>query len=233
MGTTMQLHTLTIIATVLSTLGMSGCSTDTAPVVAIPSETHASKPPEPYTDADHDRIYQQGCDLISPYMQIVGKEARPAGTREARQSLMQGISLLEQVVHMNPDNWSAYWVIGKAYQALQDSKKACDAFGRSFALQKNHADVAREYMLESLNVGRTAQAVDAAEHGARIRPNDAGLLANLALAYLLDGKIEDALRSIEKSIELAPDDEISKNLRTIVRDVQDGKRTQPQSIHDL
>lgn len=127
----------------------------------------------------------------------------------------------------------AYWVMGKAYQALNQSENACDAFGRSFAIQKDNPDVAREYMFECLNLGRTAEAIDAARHGVELSPNDAGLVANLALAYLVGGQIDEAVTAIDKSLKIAPDDKITQDLRTIILEVRDGKRPQPKSLREL
>jgi Flp pilus assembly protein TadD len=182
---------------------------------------------------DQNRIYTEACDIIKPYMKLHGVQSRPADTAEARQQLRRAISLLQQVVEIRPDNWAAYWIMGKGYQALDDSDNACDAFGKSFALQKENPDVAREYMLECLNLGRGAEGVQAAEHAMSLKPEDAGLAANLALAYLIAGRNDDALRLVNQSLRAAPDDTITQGLKTVIVEVQDKKRPQPRTTRDL
>jgi len=204
-------------------LGACGCSAE---------RTEKSETKSPSAE-DHDRIYTQACGLIKPYMQLHGVQSRPANTDKARQELKRGISLLQEVVTINPGNWSAYWVMGKGYQAIGDSASACDAFGNSFAIQRNNPDVAREYMYECLNLGRAAEGVQAAEHALELRPDDAGLLANLALASLIAGKNDDALQFVNKSLQVAPDDTITQNLKKIIVDVRDKKRPQPKTTRDL
>lgn len=210
---------------VLSIFGFGGCSTD--------DSAQSQQRPEVFTADDHDRIYEEGCKFISPYMQLHGVDAKPADADKAREELSRGVFLLQKVVEFNSDNWAAYWVMGKGFQALKQSENACDAFGKSFAIQKDNPDIAREYMLECMNLGRASEAIDAAKHGVSLNPNDAGLIANLAIAYLVGGRIDDSITTIEKSLKLAPDDKISQNVKTIILEVRDGKRPQPKSARDL
>ena len=213
------------LVSLLSIIGLGGCFTDDA--------GESQTQPELVTPDSHNRIYQQGCDLISPYMQLHGVDAPSPNTEKARDEITRGIEELRRVVKFNPENSSAYWVMGKGYQALGESEKACDAFGKSFAIQKDNPDIAREYMFECLNLGRASAAIDAAEHGVSLDPDDAGLIANLAIAYLVGGRIEDAIATADKSLELAPDDEITQHVKTIIVEVRDGQRPQPKSTREL
>jgi Flp pilus assembly protein TadD len=182
---------------------------------------------------DQNRIYTEACGLIKPYMILHNVRSRPTDTDEARQELRRGVSLLRQVVEAKPDNWAAYWIMGKGYQALGDSENACDAFGKSFAVQRQNPDVAREYMFECLNLGRGAKGVDVAEYAMGLKPGDAGLAANLALAYLIADRNDDALRLVNQSLGIAPDDRITQNLKTRIIEIRDGKRPQPRTMRDL
>src|SRR3954468_12919354 len=107
-------------------------------------------PKRNYTAADHDQLYQQGTDLIKPYMTLHGAPSKPVRTSASRTDLNRGIQLLSEVIKINPGNWPAYWTTGKAYQALDEHELACEAFGHAFDLQNENPDVAREYMLECL-----------------------------------------------------------------------------------
>lgn len=182
---------------------------------------------------EHKRLYQEGSGLIAPYMQLVDRDSPPAASQTARGELERGIDLLNQAVAIYPANWAACWVIGKAYQALGDSENACEAFGKSFGLQKGNPDVAREYMFECLNLSRADKAIAAARHAVSLKPDDAGLLANLALALLIGGKLDEAADSITRAMAIAPHDEISQNLKVRIADVRCGRRPQPSKLADL
>lgn len=187
----------------------------------------------PYTIADHDRLYQQGTDLIKPFMRLHGVPPKATDTPTAKSDLRRGIQLLNEVIKINPQNWPAYWSIGKAHQALDEHEPACDAFRHAFDRQKENPDVAREYMYECLIIGAAFEAIDAAKHAVTLKPDDPGLHANLALACVFNGQFDDAIKSIDVSIAAAPDDEISQRVKQMIIDVRDGKRRQPMKLGDL
>jgi len=182
---------------------------------------------------EHNACYKQGCSLISQYMHFHNVDSAPSDSKTAKSELNRGIALLKRVVEINPRNFAAYWVMGKGYQVLNDSKLAWEAFGQSFAIERENPDVAREYVFECLNLGKVEEGVAAAEHAVGLNPEDAGLVANLALAYLIGGKLEDAMQAAEESLMLAPDDEITQNLKRVIHEVQNGDRPQPKSMKDL
>lgn len=134
----------------------------------------------------HNRLYKEACALIDPYMRLHGVKRGDASTDRATRDLTKGIDNLKTVVQINPDNWAAYWIMGKAYQAQSRSSEACDAFASAYSMQKGNAGVAREYMFECLNVGKTKEAVELACAALHLRPQEPGLKANLALCLLVD-----------------------------------------------
>lgn len=183
--------------------------------------------------SEHDRLYREASQLISPYMHLVNAQVQRADTPEAKQQLTRGIELMRQAIAIFPANWAAWWIVGKAHQALSDSQQACDAFARSFGLQRNNVDVAREYMFECLNVGKADKGIAVARHASALKPEDAGLIANLALAQLLGGQLTEAAQTIDKALALSPGDGIPNNLRRIIAEVQSGQRPQPTRIAEL
>jgi tetratricopeptide (TPR) repeat protein len=166
-------------------------------------------------------------------MRLHGQPRNPTITSRARKDVCRGIELLQAVININPTNWAAYWVIGKGYQTLGKSEEACEAFGHSFAIQKQNADVAREYMFECLDLGRAAEGVDAAEHAVALEPNDEGLVANLALAYLVAGRNGEALKKAEEALARDPADTVTQAVVRLVREVTSGKRAQPRRLKDV
>lgn len=85
-------------------------------------------------------------------------------------------------------------------------------------------------MFECLNLEEVDKAVAAARQAVALKPDDAGLLANLSLALLIGGTLDEAA---EKSLAIAPDDEITRNLKRAIEDVRSGRRAQPRSLADL
>jgi len=65
-----------------------------------------------------------------------------------KKKISEGIMYLDVVTQINPDNWAAFWLKGKGYQALNDSSSAYNEFNASYSIQKENPDVARELMFE-------------------------------------------------------------------------------------
>jgi tetratricopeptide (TPR) repeat protein len=181
---------------------------------------------------EQNRVYRKGCDLIKPYMRIHGVEAKRIDAA-AKAKIARGIALLGVVTKYSPSNWSAHWICGKGYQALGDSPAACDAFKRAFEIQTENPDVAREYMFECLNLGRGIEGLRAATLAVKLNPSDAGLHANLALAYLVSGDPPSALKAVDEALRLNPSDAISKNVGRVTQQIIDGKRSIPKKLSDL
>lgn len=184
-------------------------------------------------DDRHNRLYNEACNLIDPYMRLHGVSRRDATTARAKRDLAKGIGNLNAVVQINPNNWAAYWIMGKGYQAQGLSSEACDAFASAYSMQKENADVAREYMFECLNVGRTKEAVQLSRAALALRPQDPGLKANLALCLLVDAQLDEGKRMAEEALQTDPSDDITRTVKRIIEEVQSGKRPQPTKYSDL
>lgn len=180
---------------------------------------------------EHNDLFEQGCELIKPYMQLSDRAAKES--KDSEQELRKGIELLNRAAEIHPGNWSAFWMIGKAHQALGDSDNAFEAFGKSYGINRYHADIAREYMFECLNLGHGEKAVAAANRAVSSDPENAGLVSNLALAHLIAGNLDRATEAVERAIAMDLSDSISQNLRTVIEEVKSKKRPQPTRMADL
>jgi Flp pilus assembly protein TadD len=198
---------------------------------ALCASAVAQEAPRITSDAEHDSIYQKAVALISPHMQLLDRS--PRIDESAQKDLRQGIAYLHAVTEYNPRNWAAFWIEGKAYQALSEPEPANRAFATAYTLQPRNADVAREYAQSSMELGHGQDAIDATNHAIELAPNDAGLRANLALAYVIAGRNQDALRAVNESLNMNPNDAISRRLKTVIEDVIAGRRPQPKTVAEL
>ncbi|MDQ1255460.1 MAG: hypothetical protein QG656_51 [Candidatus Hydrogenedentes bacterium] len=195
------------------------------------AEAVTAAPPVITNDDDLKRVYEQGANLISPYMELLDRQ--PALTAEDKAKVREGIVCMKAVTDYVPANWAAFWIAGKGYQALGEYEAANKAFKDAFDVQKQNPDVAREYAVSCLELGKGAEAVRVTLHAIELSPEDAGLYANLALAYLIDGKNEEASRAIAESLKRTPEDAISQTVKKTVDEVIAGKRPQPKKLKDL
>jgi tetratricopeptide (TPR) repeat protein len=165
-------------------------------------------------------------------MRLHGQSVKEV-TEDAAIQLKRAIRMLDAITTYEPKNWSAFWVKGKAYQAMGDRKAACVAFKASFDIHDEDTDVAREYMYECLNLGDGAEGLRAARRALELKPSDAGLHANLALALIIAAKPKEALAAIDESLRIDPEDKISQNVRKVVLQILDGTRPQPKTLTEI
>ena len=181
--------------------------------------------------AEYTEAYQGGSDLLEKHSDLQDQESVPSEGREAE--VREGIRLLQRAVAILPASWPAHWLIGKGHQALGDHQRAYEAFREAARLSQKNADVARELSLECLHLGRHAEAVTAARLAMQITRSDPGLQANLALALLLAGDIDEALDQAEQAAARSPEDEINRNLLAVIQEVKDGRRRQPTTLAEV
>ena len=88
-------------------------------------------------------------------------------------------------------------------------------------------------MFECLNVGKSEKAIRVARNAVNLEPENAGLVANLALALLIGAELDEAAETVNKALAMAPDDQISHNLKQRIADVKCGSIPQPVKMSDL
>lgn len=181
----------------------------------------------------HNQLFNEGAALIKPYMQLHEVVPESAEGERARRDITEGIERLRAVIAINPKNWAAHWMIGKGYQALGQRESAYAAFKASWDIHKENPDVAREYMLECLELGRTQEAVAVAAEAMKLAPNDPGLRANHALSLLMNGEIESAHAEAQAALAKDPNDAITQSLAVVIDEVRSGKRPKPRSMAEL
>lgn len=117
--------------------------------------------------SEHNRLFEEASTIIQGQIPVHGQSELPPLSWLGTRKLRQAISLYERVLEINPSNGSALWLLGKIHQRFRDILEAL-SWVRAFTSKL------------SVSPARCTS-------GALINPGDAGLRANLALAYLLAG----------------------------------------------
>jgi len=180
----------------------------------------------------HDFLYKRATALAQLYSVLHGGPAKSAKSGSATAQLEEAIGLFDRVLVMNPQNWAAAWLAGKAARVSGSSSRLTTTSPARSRCRKN-PDVARELMLTCLDTRRAQEAIAVAEHALRLTPADAGLMANLALARLCSADVAGAEAAIDAALQADPRDEISLTLQRLIGEVRRGERRQPQTPADL
>ncbi len=202
-----------------------------SPVVAAPKSLSVDSSRCDTMATDHNAVYKRGVTLIHPY--IIVQDRAPAESDRRTRELLGGIACLDRALELAPSNWAAFWLRGKAFQALGDHARSVDSFRSAYRIRPLNPDVGRELALEQMELGEFQDAVSVGEKLALAFPNDAGLKANLALSLLLAGRVERARDTIDDAMRLDPNDAVSRELKRRIDEVANGSRRQPHSLKEF
>jgi tetratricopeptide (TPR) repeat protein len=178
----------------------------------------------------YEAMFKTAVRTIGKHFVTAGE--KPLGGKKAKE-VAGAIELLEKVIAEAPDWGSALWHHGKGQMALGNHELAYRSFRRAYELEKNADEVSRELAGVCLELGKFDEAVSVVEHAVAIDPRAVDLIGNLALAYLLAGRVADASKSIVAALKLDPSDKINHYLRHVIVGVADGTRPQPNSLADV
>lgn len=195
---------------------------------ALADSPHSTRP----EDTPDVQLYKKAMTYLEHHMVFHGVPTGKVGWMK-RRNIKKGLSMLQDVVVINPQHWPAIWCMGKVHQTLGDHRQALSSFEQAHQINPDQADVLREATISALESGEFKKGVVYAEWALDARPGDAGLRSNLALALVMVGQTREAMRQIEKSLADDPDDRITRGLAARVQEVLDGQRPQPRAVSDL
>jgi tetratricopeptide (TPR) repeat protein len=182
---------------------------------------------------EHNKLFKKASAIVMDEIPLHDRPPLPQPGWWLRRRLKRALSLYERVVGLAPGNWSAMWIAGKVHQRLGDEVAALAWFERAYQVNPSQPDVAREASLCAMHIGRADAAVIYAHRATQIEPECGGLHANLALAYILAGRINEAQRSIERSFAADASDTISQTIRDIIQHFAANGRTPPKTTAEL
>ena len=183
--------------------------------------------------AEHNRLFEEAAAIVKDDIPLHDRASLPKPGWWLRRKLNRALSLFDRVLQLNPENWSAMWLVGKVHQRSADHPTALSWFERACRINPAQPDLAREASLCAMDIGRTDPAILYAQNATQIEPDSAGLHANLALAYLLAGRIDEAQSSITRSLTIDPSDKISQTLGTIAQHFATSKNSPPKTTPAL
>lgn len=182
------------------------------------------------TSTPVDALFRTASEIIRKHYVTAGQ---PPLSGSPATEVAEAARMLEQVLAESPDWWNARWFYGKGQVALGNYESAYQAFSHAYRLEKNVEFILRELAGVCLELGRFEEAVTVAEAALALDPSNAELLGNLALAFILAGRIGHARKAIDAATKLEPEDRINQAVSQILSEIEDERREQPRSLHDL
>ncbi len=221
-------------ACVLAVLACFSCQSDgPRSTSASPSSSNTGTTSNaPQSHQAFDEAYRHGVSLMEAYLDLPRDKVK--SNPQSKTDLPAAIQSLDVALGLEPDSSTAWWARGKAQQLLGDHENAYQSFHRSYQIDDGkNPDSGVQLLLECLETGRGGEAVHLAETVVRAEPDNAGMLANLALAYLINGQVDEASRAIANAQAIDPEDQAIAAAKRRVDDVQAGHIPRPNRISDI
>ncbi len=178
----------------------------------------------------------EGKALFSRATELVGETVlEPLGKplpAERREALELGRSLLRKCRERSK-TFATSWYLGKVELRLGLVADAVVALEEAHALKPDHPDGCRELCSAYLEFDDAAAALPIARRAVELRPEDAGLHANLALTQLILGDVNAAHAQVQRALAVHPGDPITRTLANIIEQVRAGRRPCPRSLREL
>jgi Tfp pilus assembly protein PilF len=125
-------------------------------------------------------------------------------------ALPRALAELDTVVAAEPALWEAHFARGLIARRRGDAGAAERAFARVLELWPDQPDALHELGVALLMAERTTDAVPLLDAAARLRPEDAGYIADAGFAQLRAGNLPAARERLALASELDADDPITK-----------------------
>jgi tetratricopeptide (TPR) repeat protein len=138
------------------------------------------------------------------------ERAGQAAVSGAASELLAASVELAAIIAAEPDLWEAHFAVGLIARRSGDAAAAERAFTRVLELWPDQPDALHELGVALLMAERTGDALRMLEAAARLRPEDAGYLADAGFAQLRAGNLPAARERLALASELDADDPITQ-----------------------
>jgi hypothetical protein len=182
------------------------------------------------TSPDADEVFKRACQVMIENCFEPGPRSL---TVEVTAKVLEAIADLEKIAVQFPDQWRVFFFIGKGNSAIGELDRAYESLRRAYELEAETESVPRELAGICLELGKAGEAVQIGEKAAALQPDNPQTLGNLACAYLIDGRLQEAEATIRAALTIDAHDETNRLLQSVLHEICAGRRPQPRHIRDL
>jgi tetratricopeptide (TPR) repeat protein len=191
----------------------------------------------------HNELFSKACALLDE--QILLEHGDPGDVAKIPEidtvKIEEGIECLKQVVAMNATNWSAYWLMGKAYQSLRQYQQEYESFKKASAELRQQqpddtvaiANVLRELAYSCMKLDKFTEASYYGGLAIEFDPQDFTLISNQACVFMCVGNLDAAEKYAQRALYYLPQDIVAKNVLLLIPKLRNGEVPQPVKYKDL
>lgn len=139
----------------------------------------------------------------------------------------KAIELFRELLDIVPEHFPSLFFIGKLYQRLKKYEESLLAFETALKYEYENYNLPQEASLVAMHLNRIDKAIEYSAEAVKRSPNNVVLMGNHAMNLMIAGKDEDAKILIDEVMKIDGNDSININIRNLITDVVNKKRTRP------
>ena len=191
------------------------------------------EPNSPTARKEAQKLWKKACALTKGELVLHENQGRKPPNFWVRFKLKRAVKLYERVLQLAPNHWNSMWILGKAVQRLGDERAAFNWFVKAWDQTPRNVNVAREAALSAMNLGLARHAIEYCEEALKLEPDEPGLICNLSLALIHDGKPTEALAKAKFAVELNPKDSVSMSVMQLAQHLEQTNSICPRNSAEV
>ena len=190
-------------------------------------------PDSPEARKEAQKLWEKACALTKEELILHENQGRKPPRFWTGLKLKRAVKLFEKVLQLAPNHWNSMWILGKTVQRLGDERAAFDWFVKAWDQTPRNIDVAREAALSAMHLGLARHAIEYCEGALKLEPNDSGMICNLALALIHDGKPSEAVTKAKLAVDGNPKDTVSVNVLRLAQHIAQTNSACPRNSAEI
>jgi len=178
---------------------------------------------------EYGKMFRRGWELIRKLPSAEQRGDKPLGWF-AKRHAKAAKELFDKCYAIDSSDSACLWALGKLDQAFGEHKKALDWFEQALAEERDNLELIREASYSSMVLGQGKRAEELCRIAVDLSPQDQDLMANYALALLLNREGKRALGVATNAFRLNPEEGFSRDVLAYVKKVVDGKEDYPEHL---
>ena len=180
-------------------------------------------------EAHYGKLFRKGWKLIRKLPSAEQRGDKPLGWFEKRHA-KAAHEIFTECYALQPDDSACVWALGKLEQVFGAHEKALDWFEKALQSQQDNLELIREASYSAMVLGLGERAEQLCRQTVDLEPNNQDLMANYALALLLNKQGKRALGVATNAFKLNPEEGFCREVLAYAKKVVDGKEDYPERL---